>query len=329
MKTRNLLVILFTLLITSTLNAAVTIKKVWQPGDSTLISGESAQYSQLMVESDDATGIETVRVLVQGVAANAIFKSVSSKNGYGRTIGKGVPMEGSSVVDIAYERTVLLPKDVLFLSFEGEVSPFATKVWGAKVNLVVQEVIMTDGRHFSVPEAIGTGATHRVPLESSAVGWIELVEKFGESTSVFPGESRFLGGFVVLTGGENMSALPNIGIHLSGGSEADIRNLQAVVMTTDGKYLLTRLFRYQEPDNKKDDNYLGSYVNFSSGTRCYIGIFGDVGESFGSGTGVVAVSTNPSLWRSPYGYTSGKVPALLNRTIVGPTIRILQSGTKG
>lgn len=318
-KFRNLVAIIGMMaLVNYNLNAAVTVEKVWTSEDTSVVPGETARFAQLRISTDEAVSLESIDV--ESEMGDKVFSHLAIRNGFGRVIGRA-PASNVITTTVPLERTILLPDAPLYVEIEGEAfAVFAANVLGRNVTISARNLNI-GGNPVSIKKSVGTGATH--VITNGKVGRIIFVGKLGTPSQVSVGPMKFLGGFLVAPDAtEEIRALVNIGLHTTGGNGDDIQNLRAAIITPNG-WLLMNLYRTWEND-VRGDNVLGDYIGFLANSSTFIGIFGDVGESFSKG-GTIALSTTPRDWRSVYGQKSGKSPLLQTGTVVGQTVKVTPS----
>ncbi len=301
------------------LNAAVTVQKVWTPGGTLIVPNERVQFMQLSISTDEAVSLESIDL--ESEMANMVFSHLVVRNSFGRVVGRTAAFSGITTVPLL-ERTILLPEAPLLAEIEGETFPgFVPYALGKTVSVSVKS-LNTGGNPIPIEKLVGTGAIHTVAKIPSKVGSLPFIGRLAIPGQVNVGQSRFIGGFVVGSDGtEDIRGLMNIGVHTTGGNEDNIQNLRMAVINSSGWFLMNFYRSYEY--NMRGDNFLGEYIKFPKGVT-FIGIFGDVGESFSNG-GNIALSTTPRDWKSVYGYSSGKSPLLQTGTIIGQTVRVTPS----
>lgn len=317
-----LLVALFT--ITINLNAAVTAEKVWDQASLSVTPDEQVSFVQYRINTDTAVNLEKVVVKSVGLA-RLVFSKIVIRNGFGRVIGEAKPNENDNLTSVPLERMVVLPDMTPFITIQGETaSSFASGVAGQSAGLVGVWLFTSEG---IIP--LAESRTIYTALGSFRTLTSLVVTKIGSSSEIRVGERRFLGGFFIRSINGNLGTQLSINLHVFRGMKEDVQNLVAIALNANGNWYFVPIEKRQEYGDILSNYSFGGNLEFSDGVTL-IGIFADVGQSFGGG-GTIAVSTTPSQWQT-WDTSTGRTPVLSDKTVVGPTIRVApiqRDGGKG
>lgn len=305
-----LFAVLFTFVLN--LNAAITVEKVWSPESHSITPGERVPFGQYRVATDTALSIESINVQDTG-SGRFVFESIVVRNGFGRVIGKARPDQSNNLTPIVLKKT-LLPNEQLFLSIEGEYGFIG--VDASNVGLVATELITSDGA-ISLPPS----NTRYSALSSTRQISSVTVTRISPSANVYVGERQFLGGFTIVADKGGIAGAIKVNLHAVGGMRDDIKNILAVALNAHGNWFIVPVVRQVEYGDRLDEYNVEGHLDLSSGA-VLVGFFGDVGLSF-AGEGMIAVTTNPSRWQM-WDNRTGRTPALPDKNIVGPTIRVVR-----
>ncbi len=315
---------LFTIVFSTTADAAVTVTRVWSDPDRAIAPKERVQLIPHQITVDAGRSVESVIYESVGVApASSVFSSIEVRDGAsGRIVGRitSNALSLSTTFRVDLERSVAMPEAPLFLFSEGRVAAnIPANIVGKPIILIARAVI-SEGQTNFIDELAGVSPTFQVEKGSAPLGDLNLLMKFGQPSSIRAGESSFLGAFIAFADNtENLGVRANVGIHTTGGGSAtDIGGLFAVVIQFNGQIYRTDLY---QPET--GEYYLSSFMPIPRGDVAVIAVFGTLGQSFSAG-GSLAVSTTPERWRG-YGLSSGRETAFTGKTVVGHTMQVLAS----
>lgn len=311
--------VLFTFILN--LNAAITAEKVWDPPSRFVAPNERVQFVQYRIQTDVAVNIESVTVKSVG-AVHLAFEKIVIRNGFGRVIGETKPNSNVNLTIVPIEKTIVLPSMIQFLTLEGEsTSSFPSELIERGISVVAIWMFTSDG---IVP--LEQSPTIYTPSVRSRSPGVLAVSPLGSPSSVQVGERRFLGGFSVNAIGGNIGAQILLNFHVMGGSKEDVRNLTAIALNAKGDWYFLPIAQRWEYGDVLSDYALQGNLEFSGGMTL-VGIFADVGQSF-SGGGTIAVSATPAKWEA-WDISTGTRPVLSNKTVVGPTVRVVPTHGDG
>ncbi len=321
---RILLVLLVSVVIALNLNAAISVQKVWDPQSLSVSPGEEVACVQYRVTTDTAVNIEGVEIKSSG-PVRSVFQKIAVRNGFGRVIGERQPDGNSDNTVVSFENTVVLPGMDFFITVQGQTAPvFTAEVIGQSTRLVPMWLRTSEG-FFPLEDS---GAAF-IPSGKPSLGSV-VTSKIGVNSNVYPGQKRFLGGFAVNAINGEFGGQMEIKLHILGGLKDDVQNITAVILYANGTWQFTQVWKSQEYADTKDFYTIGENLEISSSSVSLVGIFADIGQSFSNG-GAVAVSTTLSHW-NVWSSITGRRPVLPDRTVVGPTIKVMPqtiSGGKG
>lgn len=299
-------------------DAAVSVKKVWEPGSGFVTAGERVSFGQYQITTPDAA-VSIDSVAVQGVgAAGSVFKKVIIRNGFGRVIGEAAFDAGGATVKLG--KMVVLPEMYLFLTIEGEATDNLRTVPGQSEAGLIPVALHTS---WGIVPLEKTNTRYAVVPGERTISNL-FITSLGVPSSVAPGPMRFIGGFSASSDVGFVGADIRIELHVFGGPEADVSNIIAVALNANGDWSIVRVNRQWEYSSMLNEYALQGAVLFAPATVTLIGFFADIGPGFGQG-GSVAISATPSQWGAWENNTSRR-PVLSEKIIIGPLIHVVQSG---
>lgn len=304
MRTQKYLIgLLLVALFTINLNAAIAVRKVWQPEPGLAPQKARLNFLQFMLLSDTTERVDGITIKADTMNSSD-YRVFLLENGFGDIVGK-INTENNQNTPFMPLSIIVKAGEPVYLTLQADMGRLISSTYdgttiGADVIAIWTEAEISG----SFPLV---GARHT--FNSLRIGGINSVGRKGPHQNITAGENQVLGSIEVTTSySENllMYGLP-VDIHSTGGDPTQIKNLVAVdqngavIASSQGPLTLRKEYEYAKFVLYAEK---GGIV-LSKGTSV-ISFRGDTTEAFSRG-GTIAVATNPSEWNVHgvlYGYKS-------------------------